>query len=518
MSTSEKQSQVLHVQGTKSFGAAEGKENERRWDDAKIDRKNTDPDNHYDKTRMHLNFEVGPDGKIHPLGYQSKPLEQRLEDRLQQLGWHPFKEGSKNQPNCAVEFILGGSRERINEMAFGVHLPNLEKGSDNSHIERMPEIEQWALDNYAWLCRRFGAENVIGLQIHLDETSVHAHGLVIPVGVRKRSDRPCVMYAAKFGHDGTEYRKIMQEMHTSYNQEVASKYGLERGESVEGRSVVHLDKKALNRKLDKELAAKQKALKGLSTMESNLQKSIAEKQTQLNKITQDLADGKISQEEADSLLAATKKALESEEALLKDKVDKRKAVEKELTNITQECDRARKVVQPYHNPTADVSPPQISSKPGFFEKFEDWAAKENKAISKSFWASVKHVGKVYMTDAQKQVETIQNNVLVDYNELWQYRQTNEERENRLSELTEQQDILIKQLMSSNLRPLVLGIADALLSGEVPSSGGGGSTSDLPWDGRNRDEDEDAYHRRCLLTASRFVHRRTMNRGYRRRGY
>ena len=217
-------------------------------------------------------------------------------------------------------------------------------------------------------------------------------------------------------------------------------------------------------------------------------------------------------------MAATKKALESEEALLKDKVDKRKAVEKELTNITQERDRARKVVQPYHNPTADVSPPQISSKPGFFEKFEDWAAKENKAISKSFWASVKHVGKVYMTDAQKQVETIQNNVLVDYNELWQYRQTNEERENRLSELTEQQDILIKQLMSSNLRPLVLGIADALLSGEVPSSGGGGSTSDLPWDGRNRDEDEEAYRQRCLLTASRFVHRRTMNRGYRRRGY
>ena len=282
--------------------------------------------------------------------------------------------------------------------------------------------------------------------------------------------------------------------------------------------MVHLDKKALNRKLDKELAAKQKALKGLSTMESNLQKSIAEKQTQLNKITQDLADGKISQEEADSLLAATKKALESEEALLKDKVDKRKAVEKDLTNITQECDRARKVVQPYHNPTADVSPPQISSKPGFFEKFEDWAAKENKAISKSFWASVKHVGKVYMTDAQKQVETIQNNVLVDYNELWQYRQTNEERENRLSELTEQQDILIKQLMSPNLRPLVLGIADALLNGEVPSSGGGGSSSDLPWDGRNRDEDEEAYRQRCLLTASRFVHRRTMNRGYRRRGY
>ncbi len=120
-----------------------------------------------------------------------------------------------------------------------------------------------------------------------------------------------------------------------------------------------------------------------------------------------------------------------------------------------------------------------------------------------------------MTDAQKQVETVQNNMLVDYNELWRYRQTNEERENRLSELTEQQDTLIEQLMNPNQRPLVLGFADALLSGEVPSSGGGGSTSDLPWDGRNRDEDEEAFRQRCLLTASRFVHRRTMNRSYRR---
>ena len=110
---------------------------------------------------------------------------------------------------------------------------------------------------------------------------------------------------------------------------------------------------------------------------------------------------------------------------------------------------------------------------------------------------------------------MQNNKLVDYNELWRYRQTNEERENRLSELTEQQDILIEQLMNPSLRPLVLGIADALLSGEIPSSGGGGSTSDLPWDGRNRDENEEAYRQRCLLTASRFVHSRTMNRGYRR---
>ena len=72
--------QAMHVEARKSFGTAEANENERRWYDNKIERKNQDPTNHYDKSRMELNFEIGPDGKIHPLGYQQKSLEVRLMD------------------------------------------------------------------------------------------------------------------------------------------------------------------------------------------------------------------------------------------------------------------------------------------------------------------------------------------------------------------------------------------------------------------------------------------------------
>ena len=74
--------QAMHVGAGKSFGTAEANENERRWNDDKIDRKNQDPTNHYDRTRMKLNFEIGPDGKIHPLGYQEKSLEVRLAGRI----------------------------------------------------------------------------------------------------------------------------------------------------------------------------------------------------------------------------------------------------------------------------------------------------------------------------------------------------------------------------------------------------------------------------------------------------
>ena len=43
--------QAMHVEAGKSFGTAEANENERRWNDDKIDRKNQDPTNHYDRTR-----------------------------------------------------------------------------------------------------------------------------------------------------------------------------------------------------------------------------------------------------------------------------------------------------------------------------------------------------------------------------------------------------------------------------------------------------------------------------------
>lgn len=126
--------QAMHVEAGKSFSTAEANENERRWNEDKIDKKNQDPTNHYDKTRMKLNFEIGPDGKIHPLGYQEKPLEVRLQERLDALGWKPFKPDSKIQPNCCAKFIFGGNHDRTLAMAFGNQTVSLEKDADNSHL------------------------------------------------------------------------------------------------------------------------------------------------------------------------------------------------------------------------------------------------------------------------------------------------------------------------------------------------------------------------------------------------
>ncbi len=72
-------------------------------------------------------------------------------------------------------------------------------------------------------------------------------------------------------------------------------------------------------------------------------------------------------------------------------------------------------------------------------------------------------------------------------------------ENLESEL----NTLLGQLAIPSVRNMIFAVADALISGQpIPiSSGGGGgnSDSDLRWDGRRLDEEE-AYRRRCLLSA------------------
>lgn len=119
---------------------------------------------------------------------------------------------------------------------------------------------------------------------------------------------------------------------------------------------------------------------------------------------------------------------------------------------------------------------------------------------------VRKIESLYMQDAERQVKAAQKNVLVDYKELNQLRGDYES----LSDSSHQQELayrlLLDQLSIPSLRVQVLAIADALIGGRpIPvSGGGGGSTSDLRWDGRNPNEEVDAYHRRCLLQASKMV--------------
>ena len=403
-------------------------------------------------------------------------------------------------------------------MAFGNQTVNLEKDADNSNLHRCEEIEHWAKDVYDWCVRRYGQENIIGLQVHLDESSPHIHALIVPVGTRAKSGRERVMWSAKFGKNRYEYGQILREMHTSLYEEVGSKYGLERGDSIDGRNVQHLYKREYIRKLTKEAKQAEKAVKGLQTMIRKLEREMLAGRTRLKEIDEALASGKITLDRYEAQKVDVLKLIAEYQSKLDDKAGKLQVKEQELEQLTKDVSKVRSVIQPFRNHKVDFTPPQITEKVPMFGT-DKWVERQNKSIAKQFTEIVRKIESLYRSDAARQVEAAQCNVLADYGELYQLRKDVKTLIENNDDLKSTLETMLDQLANPSLRSKIFTIADALAGGTptvIPSGGGGGGNSDpdLRWDGRRPDEEEEAYKRRCLMHAvqvARNSQRKTIRR-------
>jgi hypothetical protein len=291
---------AIHVGApAKSFSAAEGYEPERRgWDENTYRLKNQDTNNHYDFSRKHLNFEINGKGEIVPLGSNPMPLHERLQKRLDELGFKPYVDKnnplgiSDNSPNCTVCIIVSGDHDVLARLAFGDQDVDFTPQKSNAHVVLKQGIRDWAMDTYHWACDRWGAENIIGFDVHLDETTPHIQIQTIPVAKTKargrasakyvhkddkskilshkewkklpeeirsnfvrtedeRREKECVSYASVWGKDKYAVGNTYKQMHTDYYNEVGHKYGLERGDDIamlpgeERRERVHKSKDVL---------------------------------------------------------------------------------------------------------------------------------------------------------------------------------------------------------------------------------------------------------------------------------
>ena len=291
---------AIHVGApAKSFSASEGYEPERRgWDENTYRLKNQDTNNHYDFSRKHLNFEINSKGEIVPLGSNPVPLHERLQKRLDELDFKPYMDKnnplgiSDNSPNCTVGIIVSGDHDVLTHLAFGDQEVDFTLQKSNAHVVLKQGIKDWALDTYHWACDRWGAENIIGFDVHLDETTPHIQIQTIPVAKTKargrasvkyvhkddkskiisqkewkklpeeirsdfvrtkveRREKECVSYARVWGEDKYAVRDTYYQMHTDYYNEVGRKYGLERGDDIamlpgeERRERVHKSKAIL---------------------------------------------------------------------------------------------------------------------------------------------------------------------------------------------------------------------------------------------------------------------------------
>ena len=324
MDISLKQYQSLNISASASFSTAQGRENERRdWTEETYQAKNKQPGNRYDWSRKHLNFEVMSGKKITTrngktvyipprivrLGTQRKSLKKRYEQRLKELNFKPWREDAPNQPNTCVDFVLSGDHDRMTEIAFGKPM-NFDWQEDNSWVSLaddpnhpgMKMIETMAMDYYDFLCRKFGEENVIGLECHLDETTPHFHALVIPVAERVKrgrvggyeldpdmegdgKERPehittrqferlkeedqsfyrpatpkkvlTVSYSHYFGETKYEESQSFRKWHDMLHDEVNCKWGLERGEDT---SLMTVEERKEHRKKNKRQLERERLL------------------------------------------------------------------------------------------------------------------------------------------------------------------------------------------------------------------------------------------------------------------
>ena len=328
--------QVIDFPTSKGFSKAQSDEHLRVRSDNS--RKHALATGNYDLTREHLNFEITKGGKIQPVD-KTRSIPERIAANLAARGIKDPNEGLEEPRfRTVVNFILGGSRERMLEIAFGDQKVNLAKGADNSHLKRSKDIEQWAKDMYYFVSDRWGEENIAAFVVHLDEMNPHVHLTLLPIDENGR-----FAYKKIFaGKDKFEFKARTLAMHDAFAK-VNEKWGLYRGTSITETGARHRSTEEYRRLLDEEcvtledkienhrkvlsglqqdISLAERRVKGLTSMVLNLEKDKESVERELDSLASavlDNADGKLSNEDK---IAALHRQLADINAKLADKKQK----------------------------------------------------------------------------------------------------------------------------------------------------------------------------------------------------
>ena len=470
--------QVADMQASTGITTAESNEFQRNWKDQRWDR--AGKEGNYDRTRDHLNFEVTKGGIIRSID-RSRSVGEKIAARLAACGITNPNQGRK-VPNIriAAKFIFGGSRERMHELAFGNQKVNLSKGSDNTHIVRCKEIEEWAKDIYKFACNKWGEDNIAGFYVHLDETNPHIHCCVLPITEQNK-----LSYKQVFsGATKWEYRDKMLALHDElavYN----SKWELGRGSNIYETGAKHRSTEEYKRELSEEC--------------TTLEKKIVVHREMLSQINHDIHKARIKQK---GLTTMIKNLEKSKEEL----TNKKAELEVTLSKGIGDTSTLAAELKELNKRITEVN-----------EKLEDKNNKLQTADSE-------------LKDLQKQVDELKNKerelreegqrAIGNIQQQVQYRLSNAILPNIIQEFKSKLSLLNFQTMDlfegTLLKDLsehgeqIMQCALLLFAGYVDQAttfaeghGGGGSSSDMKW-GRDNDEDDRAWARRCMMMAHKMI--------------
>lgn len=477
---------ALHFGKSSTFGSAEGRENQRRWTKEDYDRHNKYERFWYDITRAHLNFEIDSNFKIRPCG-TSDPIEKRFEKRLEELGEKPLDKNTKNPPNRIIKFIVSGDPAVLRQLAFGRQDVDYRKSpdTDNSYISRHYAIELFSQRVRQFFAEKYGNENIIGFDVHLDEGTPHIHIAVVPVVMKEDKKtgekKPVLSYKGVMGNNKHEGAEIMKQLHTDFYLKVGKEYGLERGESVEGREVHHMSKSEYYRFLNKEIKQLETAQKSLTTQMNNLLEKRAQIMTEIEDIEQ-LLNINPNDPDLSKRLEKAKLALENLEQKITEKEAKYDAASEKLDGIVK---TSRELVEKTQEFADSFNQ---SDEPMRLLALATVAFGALKAVMENFERE-EHYAVTCGEDVRPYYRLIPHEL--EYNE--------------------------DQLMDLSLIFLIGGDPRQLITG---GGGGGSNDNDLRWDGRRKDEDLLDYSKRCFLHAlslhkAGYRSKISMSRGFRR---
>mgnify|MGYP001525217061 CR=1 FL=1 len=446
------QKQVLDVQVSKGITTAQS--NEHLRDRSEKAEKYAMSKGNYDPTRKRLNFEIAPGGKIHPID-TSRSIPKRMADILSHRGIKDPNEGLlEPKYRTVVNIIFGGSRQRMQELAFGTQQVDFEKGADNTRIERKRDIERWAKDVYSFVCGRYGEQNIAAFIVHLDELNPHIHCTLLPikdsrfaeVNTKWGMSRGTSISETGARHRTTEeYRRMLSEECTTIEDNIK------------------LHQQVLG-ELQSDIRLAERRVKGLTTMVSNLEKQKTEKETLLSAAEYNLKENKGNAAELAIQIQMLEKELQGIIRQLADKQEKLQTADRQLIELKK-----------------------------------DMGAIEERT------EELKEEAYQYSRDVHSKVDSLFKDVLLE-SVISEYR--NASAQMNVSERQLFDGSLVQSIAERGTEimhcatMLFLGMVDDATT-FAESHGGGGGGSDLKW-GRDEDEDNRAWALRCMRMASRMM--------------
>lgn len=470
--------QVLDVQVSKGITVAQS--NEHLRDRSERAEKYAMTKGNYDPTRKHLNFEVVPGGKIRPVD-TSRNIPERMADILRFRGIKDPNEGlPEPKYRTVVNIIFGGSRERMQELAFGSQKVDYEKDADNSHIQRKADIDRWAKDVYSFVSGRYGEQNIAAFIVHLDEINPHVHCTLLPI-----KDGRFAYKEIFAGKDKFEYSARMKQLHSDFFSEVNTKWGMSRGTSISETGARHRSTEEYRRMLSEECTSIEENIKRHQQVLGELQTDIRLAERRVKGLTTMVANLEVQKAEKESLLSAAELDLKENKGSAAELAARIKMLEKELQGISRQLADKQEKLQ-----TADR---QLIS------------LKENMDAIAERTETLKEEAYHYSQDVHSKVDTLLKDVLLE-DMVSEYRSASVqmgESERQLLDGSLMQSIAERGTEVMHCATMLfLGMVDDATT-FAESHGGGGGGSDLRW-GRDEDEDNRAWALRCMRMASRMM--------------